>query len=84
MSWENRQADKTNPARGGSRNRYLFRTEDGVSPSEYGDFRLYKDTDSLHDGKDKTGRINPELNEIPEEYHYLIDWYNNKYRNTKG
>ncbi len=80
VSWEDRQADKAIPARGGSRNRYLFKTEDGISPSGNGDFRLYKDKDGKHDGKDKTGRTRPELGDIPQEYHYLIEWYDDKYR----
>lgn len=79
VSWEDRQADKWNPKRGGSRNRYLFRTIDGLSPSGIGDFRLYKKADSKYDGLDKTGRICPELEKIPAAYHYLVEWYKKNY-----
>jgi len=70
-----RHADKKNPARGGSRNRYLFRTTDGKSPDKNGDYRLYMQPDSIHDGKDKTGKTCPEREAIPTEYHELLDWY---------
>lgn len=79
VSWEDRQADRTYPKRGGSRNRYLFRTEDGVSPSGDGDFRLYRQSDAEYDGIDKTGRIHPEIDAIPERYHYLMEWYQSEY-----
>jgi len=79
VSWEDRQADRTIPARGGSRNRYLFRTSDGLSPSPDGDLRLCKKIDSKYDGIDKTGRTCPEPDRIPEEYHYLIKWYESEY-----
>jgi hypothetical protein len=79
VSWEDRQADQENPRRGGSRNRYLFRTMDGVSPSGAGSFRLYKQIDSKYDGWEKTGRICPELEDFPGEYHYLIKWYSEHY-----
>jgi hypothetical protein len=79
VSWVDRQADKAQPSRGGSRNRYLFRTIDGTSPSEMGDFRLYKQMDNQYDGWDKTGRTCPDPTSIPVEYHYLIDWYKTDY-----
>jgi hypothetical protein len=79
VSWVDRQADKANPARGGSCNRYLFRTQDGLTPSAQGDFRLYKEMDGRFDGVDKTGRVRPEKNRIHPDYHYLLDWHRNEY-----
>jgi hypothetical protein len=75
VSWEGRQADTGNPTRGGSRNRYLFRTIDGSSPSGIGNFRLYKKLDSKYDGWDKTARVCPVKKDIPTSYHYLVDWF---------
>ena len=46
------QADIGNPARGGSRNRYLARNPDGR-------FRLYKHSDAPTDAVDKTGPCYP-------------------------
>jgi hypothetical protein len=37
-----RMADKKNTTRAGSRNRYLFKTNDGIKPDTKGNFRLYK------------------------------------------
>ena len=48
VSSADRQADNNNPQRGGSRNRYLFKENNG-------NFRLYKKADGIHDGWDKTG-----------------------------
>ena len=79
VSWEDRQADRRNPRRGGSRNRYLFRTLDGSRPSGSGRFRLYKDGDSGHDGNDKTGKICPEATAIDPEYQHLLAWYRDSY-----
>lgn len=67
-----RQADKNNPQRGGSRNRYLSREIDGT-------FRLYKKSDEVHDGFDKTGPTHPSVNSLPDEYKHLVDWYKNEY-----
>jgi len=69
---EDRQADKANPWRGGSRNRYLSRASDGR-------FRLYKKSDELHDGFDKTGPTHPPVDSLPDEYKYLVSWYENEY-----
>jgi len=80
VSWEDRQADKNNPSRGGSRNRYLFRTKDGKTPSANGDFRLYKEIDSKDNGKDKNGKCHPSKKDIPQKYHNLVDWYKNQYK----
>jgi hypothetical protein len=79
VSFINRQADKQNPNRGGSRNRYLFRTIDGKTPSYKGNFRLYKHPDQQYDGMDKTGKTSPMKNALDEKYCYLYDWYQWKY-----
>lgn len=79
VSWEDRMADKKIPARGGSRNRYLFRTNDGSNPSANGDFRLYKRIDSPHDGWEKTGEICPDPYDVLPQYRSLISWYQNQY-----
>jgi len=69
---EDRQADKANPQRGGSRNRYLSRASDGR-------FRLYKKSDEAHDGFDKTGSTHPPVDSLPDEYKHLVSWYENEY-----
>jgi hypothetical protein len=79
VSWVNRQADKNNPVRGGSRNRYLFRTKDGITPSGDGNFRLYKRADGNYDGKEKTGKERPGTPEIFQEYRYLLTWHEEVY-----
>jgi hypothetical protein len=80
VSWEGRQVNPEYLPMGGGRYRYLFRTEDGFAPSEYGDYRLYKARDSQCDGPDKmSGETHPKRDEIPEEYHYLLDWYGSTY-----
>jgi hypothetical protein len=79
VSFEDRQADKTDPRRGGSRNRYLFRTVDGNLPSRDGRFRIYKQADSKHDGWEKTGPTHPDPAAVAAEYRSLIDWYRRQY-----
>jgi hypothetical protein len=79
VSFEDRQADKNDSRRGGSRNRYLFRTENGSSPSRSGEFRLYKSIDSRHDGQDKIGPTHPDRSVIDIDYHYLLDWHESEY-----
>lgn len=79
VSSEDRQADKTDPRRGGSRNRYLYRTEDGRAPSRDGRFRLYKQADSKYDGWEKTGPTHPDPAAIAAEYRSLIEWYKGQY-----
>jgi hypothetical protein len=79
VSFEDRQADKANPQRGGSRNRYLFRTVSGREPSSAGHFRLYKKADSKHDGWEKTGKIRPDRSDVPKEFWHLLDWYEGRY-----
>ena len=75
VSFEDRLADKADPRRGGSRNRYLFRTEIGNLPSRQGRFRLYKLADSKHDGWEKSGPTHPDPNSINPEFRSLIEWY---------
>lgn len=75
ISWKPRYADKANVTRGGSRKRYLFRTDDGRIPYPSGRFRLYKNSDSPFNGEDKTGPSCPEKNDVSEPFRYLIDWY---------
>ena len=82
VSWEDRQADHENPARGGSRNRYLFRTENGSEPSVEGRFRLYKKCDEIYDGEDKNGPSCPQKEKIDTQYYYLINWYEKYYVNS--
>ena len=60
---------------GGSRNRYL-------SKGENGEFRLYKNVDSAHDGRDKDGPWCPSKKDIIDQYRYLVAWYEQSYRNT--
>lgn len=79
VSWEDRQADKNNLQRGGSRNRYLFRTSNGKNPDSEGDFRLYKNQDTQYDGWDKTGPTCPQAQNIDPAYRFLVQWYQNKY-----
>ena len=67
-----RQADMGNPARGGSRNRYLARNPDGR-------FRLYKHSDALTDAGDKTGPCHPSAHNVNEEFRRLISWYRTTY-----
>lgn len=69
---KDRQRDKNNPQRGGSRNRYL--TIDAG-----GRFRLYRKTDGVNDGRDKTGPFCPSAENIRPEYRYLLKWYNSCY-----
>ena len=75
VSFEDRQVDKNNPSRGGSRNRYLFRTCDGRLPSRDGRFRLYKAVDRAHDGDGKDGPVHPDVDNISGDYKYLVSWY---------
>ena len=69
---EDRQADRANPSRGGSRNRYLVKTEDGA-------FRLYKHRDGVRDAWDKTGPTHPEPNNLDSEYREIVAWYESEY-----
>ena len=71
---EDRQADRTNPIRGGSRNRYLVR-------GEHGSFRLYKQCDGESDAWDKTGPTHPDPNNMVAEYRHLVTWYGSEYVN---
>jgi len=82
VSSEDRMADKNQPQRGGSRNRYLFRTSDGALPSDEGQFRLYKKIDAKYDGWDKTGPMHPDASVIPTKYTHLVEWYIAEYANS--
>ena len=72
---EDRQADRANPSRGGSRNRYLVR-------GEHSSFRLYEQRDGESDAWDKTGPTHPDPNNIDPEYRYLVTWYRREYVNA--
>jgi hypothetical protein len=72
VSFKDKQCDKNDTSRGGSRNRYLFKTIDGK-------IRLYKNMDMEFDGWDKSGKICPKKEDINSEYHHLLDWYRNQY-----
>ena len=82
ISSVDRQADRTIPTRRGSRNRYLFRTIDGVSPSDRGNFRLYKKADASHDGHEKTGKALPEVAAVSTEHQHYLVWYKTNYINA--
>jgi hypothetical protein len=48
-------------------------------------YRLYRPTDAAHPAR--KGKMTPERDELPEKYHYLLDWYEREYcaaRNTIG
>lgn len=79
VSSEDRMADRDQPQRGGSRNRYLFRTSNGTTPARDGRFRLYKTTDATYDGWEKTGPTHPDPAAISLEYKPLIEWYEREY-----
>ncbi len=72
VSSVDRQADKNNLRRGGSRNRYLFKETNG-------EFRLYKETDKGHDGWEKTGSTHPNFDDLPTEHQHLVTWYEDEY-----
>jgi len=85
ISWKHRYADKRVPTRGGSRNRFLFRTSDGHTPDPHGRFRLYKLSDSQYDGRDKSsGPTCPSPDEVQQEFRYLVDWYIANYRDSSS
>ncbi len=82
VSSVDRMADKDQPRRGGSRNRYLFRTLDGKMPSYEGRFGLHKQVDARHDGWEKTGPTRPDALAVAPEYRQLIEWYMREYANS--
>ena len=46
-------------------------------------YRLYRPADAAHPAR--KGKMTPERDELPEKYHYLLDWYEREYcaaRNT--
>ena len=75
VSTIDRQADKKQPSRGGSRNRYLFRTTDGSTPDAAGGYRLFKSIDKKFDAWEKTGKTFPESHSIDVSFRNLITWY---------
>ncbi|MEX2720360.1 MAG: hypothetical protein Q6362_002940 [Candidatus Wukongarchaeota archaeon] len=83
VSSMDRMADKKNPARGGSRNRYMFRTNDGIRPYHKGNFRLYKSKDGQYDGWEKVGKTCPRKGDVDKEFHHLIEWYENNYLSSE-
>ncbi|MCO6414088.1 MAG: hypothetical protein J5I92_15220 [Thiogranum sp.] len=66
-----RMADKDQPQRGGSRNRYLVRNG--------GEYRLYKRIDQSTDAWEKTGPTNPDKTRVDQQFVHLIDWYEGSY-----
>jgi uncharacterized membrane protein len=82
VSTVDRQSDHAIPTRGGSRNRYLLRTVDGVTPSNRGTFRLYKTADARHDGSEKTGKTSPVVAAVSTEHQHYLDWYMAHYVNA--
>ena len=68
---EDRQADRANPQRGGSRNRYLTRVNDS--------YRLYRKADQTTDGQDKTGPFCPSMDNVRPHYEHLVRWYCTEY-----
>jgi hypothetical protein len=44
--------------------------------------RLYRETDDSH--PDRRGKIVPKRDDIPEQYRYLLDWYEAEYAQTGG
>ena len=40
-------------------------------------YRLYRPTDPAHSAR--KGKITPERSELPDHYHYLLDWYGHEY-----
>ncbi|WP_363502386.1 HNH endonuclease [Burkholderia sp. LMU1-1-1.1] len=80
VAWKDRNLDKQSPSRGGSRNRYLFKTSDGAHPSaEGGGYRLYQSADARFDGEGKDGPTCPGVGNISVEYEYLRTWYLDDY-----
>lgn len=82
-SWKRRYFDPNRPTQGGSRNRYLFRTADGETPNNRGNFRLFREADATYDGDEKAGGATHPLKEkIPASYHHLLDWYTSDYNSA--
>ena len=43
--------------------------------------RLYREGDPIH--PQRTGKIKPRADQIPEQYRYLLDWYDSEYANKR-
>lgn len=72
-----RQADMKEPRRGGSRKRYLVKDK-----NDY--FRLYKTSDGINDGWEKTGPFCPAIENVNPEYKNLVIWYEAEYIESGG
>ena len=68
---EDRQRDRRDPRRGGSRKRYLTKHDDR--------YRLYRLSDQPYDGLDKTGPCCPSIDDVAEEFRHLVQWYRRDY-----
>ena len=68
---EDRQRDRRDPRRGGSRNRYLTKHDDR--------YRLYRLSDRPNDGLDKTGPCCPPIGDVTQEFRHLVQWYRREY-----
>ena len=66
-----RMADKDQPQRGGSRNRYLVSNGEG--------YRLYKRSDFVSDAWEKTGPTHSDSEKVDQKFLPLIDWYESGY-----
>jgi len=55
--------------------RYLYRISQGW-------YRLYRLGDSCHRTREK-GKITPNVEQLPEKYQSLLNWYNNEYCKVK-
>ena len=66
-----RMADKDQPQRGGSRNRYLVQIGE--------EFRLYKRIDAATDAWEKNGPTHPDRPKIDQKFIHLIEWYEERY-----
>ncbi len=42
--------------------------------------RIYRSTDDFHPWREGSKTV-PKIGDIPEKYHYLLDWYKDKYNN---
>jgi len=47
-----------------------------------GSYRLYRPGDECHPRR--KGKTTPHRSELPEPYHYLLDWYEREYRSNSG
>jgi hypothetical protein len=64
------QHNVANVAPSSARYRLFYRNPDGT-------LRLFRPNDDFHPSR--TGKTAPDPNDLPEEYHHLLDWYRNDY-----